>query len=724
MSQPSRRYILLASVHGLIRGADLELGRDVDTGGQVTYVVELARALVQHPKVERVDLVTRLVSDPQVDGSYAEPVEELAPGVNIIRIPCGPDRYLPKESLWPHLDSFVDNTLRYFRSQGRPPDLVHGHYADAGYVASRLSGIMNIPMAFTGHSLGRVKRERLLEKGAKPEILEKRYQISRRIEAEENTLDHAALVVASTNQEVEEQYALYDYYQPRRMVVIPPGVDLSRFSPPTRTWMRHPPILGAIRRFLTNWRKPMILALSRPDPRKNIPTLVRAYGENQQLRETANLVIIGGTRSDIRSLDKGARDVLNEILYLVDYYDLYGQVAYPKCHEPDDVPDIYRLAAKTKGVFVNPALTEPFGLTLLEAAASGLPVVATEDGGPRDILSYCKNGLFVDPLEVEAMGEAMLEVVSDVGRWKKWSRSGLRGVHRHFSWKTHVNKFMKAATMVIQQSERRRFYKPKSRLITADRILVTDVDNTLIGDRNALKQLLKMLKDSGERVAFGVATGRSETLTLEALKEWKIPTPQLLITSVGSAIHYGPHLVRDEAWERHIHYRWRPEALRNAMRGLPGLKLQPKEGQGNFKISYNVDPEKISSIKEIVRYLRRLRLHANLVYSHQSYLDLLPIRASKGMALRYFATKWGIPLERCLVAGDSGNDEEMLTGNTLAVVVGNHDPELEKLRGEPFVYFARNHYARGIIEGIEHYDFFGEIRNPQLEASQYVGIAG
>jgi sucrose-phosphate synthase len=76
------------------------------------------------------------------------------------------------------------------------------------------------------------------------------------------------------------------------------------------------------------------------------------------------------------------------------------------------------------------------------------------------------------------------------------------------------------------------------------------------------------------------------------------------------------------------------------------------------------------------------------------------------------------------VAGDSGNDEEMLTGNTLAVVVGNHDPELEKLRGEPFVYFARNHFARGIIEGIEHYDFFGEIRNPQLEASQYAGVAG
>jgi sucrose-phosphate synthase len=118
-----------------------------------------------------------------------------------------------------------------------------------------------------------------------------------------------------------------------------------------------------------------------------------------------------------------------------------------------------------------------------------------------------------------------------------------------------------------------------------------------------------------------------------------------------------------------------------------------------------------------------MRLHAHVVYSHQAYLDLLPIRASKGMALRYFATKWGIPLERCLVAGDSGNDEEMLTGNTLAVVVGNHDPELDKLRGESSVYFAEGCYARGIIEGIHHYGFFGEDFEHELELSQYAGIA-
>ncbi len=79
MPQHSQRYFMLVSVHGLIRSHDMELGRDADTGGQVKYVVELARALIQHPRVERVDVVTRRISDPRVDSQYATPIEEISP---------------------------------------------------------------------------------------------------------------------------------------------------------------------------------------------------------------------------------------------------------------------------------------------------------------------------------------------------------------------------------------------------------------------------------------------------------------------------------------------------------------------------------------------------------------------------------------------------------------------------------------------------------------------
>ena len=59
-------YLVHISIHGLIRGGDLELGRDADTGGQCKYVLELVRALAEHERVGQVDLLTRQVIDSKV----------------------------------------------------------------------------------------------------------------------------------------------------------------------------------------------------------------------------------------------------------------------------------------------------------------------------------------------------------------------------------------------------------------------------------------------------------------------------------------------------------------------------------------------------------------------------------------------------------------------------------------------------------------------------------
>lgn len=56
-----RLYVVMISLHGLVRGDRMELGKDSDTGGQVKYVVELAKAMALHPAVHRVDLLTRLI---------------------------------------------------------------------------------------------------------------------------------------------------------------------------------------------------------------------------------------------------------------------------------------------------------------------------------------------------------------------------------------------------------------------------------------------------------------------------------------------------------------------------------------------------------------------------------------------------------------------------------------------------------------------------------------
>ncbi|EOY05211.1 Sucrose phosphate synthase 3F isoform 5 [Theobroma cacao] len=506
--QEKKLYIVLISLHGLVRGENMELGRDSDTGGQVKYVVELSRALAKMPGVYRVDLFTRQISSPEVDWSYGEPTDMLTAGAEdadgndvgessgayIIRIPFGPrDKYLRKELLWPYIQEFVDGALAHVLNMskvlgeqiggGHPvwPYVIHGHYADAGDSAALLSGALNVPMVLTGHSLGRNKLEQLLKQGRQSkEDINSTYKIMRRIEAEELSLDAAELVITSTKQEIEEQWGLYDGFDVKlekvlrararrgvnchgrympRMVVIPPGMDFSNVvvqedgpevdgelatliggsdgSSPKAI----PAIWSEVMRFLTNPHKPMILALSRPDPKKNITTLVKAFGECRPLRELANLTLIMGNRDDIDEMSGGNASVLITVLKLIDKYDLYGLVAYPKHHKQSDVPDIYRLAANTKGVFINPALVEPFGLTLIEAAAHGLPMVATRNGGPVDIQRALNNGLLVDPHDQQAIADALLKLVSEKNLWHDCRKNGWKNIHL-YSWPEHCRTYL------------------------------------------------------------------------------------------------------------------------------------------------------------------------------------------------------------------------------------------------------------------------------------------
>lgn len=710
-------YVLMLSLHGLMRGRDLELGRDADTGGQTLYVIELARALGRHARVEQVDVLTRLVEDPDVSPDYAVESEDLGERARLVRLPFGPKRYLRKEILWNHLDQMVDRTINYLRQQPRLPDVIHSHYADAGYVGVQLSELLGIPLVHTGHSLGRCKRRSLLDSGRKLQTIERQFNFMRRIAAEEAVLAHASLVVTSTQQESVKQYGLYENHQPSRMVVIPPGTDTSRFSPPVQQSIpAH--VSSLVDRFLTDPKKPLILAICRPELRKNLHRLVAAYGESAELRERANLAIVAGNRDDIRSMDEAQADVLTDLLLDIDRYDLWGSVALPKQHQRDDVPALYRLAARRRGVFVNPALTEPFGLTLIEAAASGLPIVATHDGGPNDIVEHCENGVLIDPLDTHAIARGLLDVVSDARRWQRYARRGISGVARHYTWDAHVDKYLNALDRVIRRTRKQvRRVRVEQRpslnpMPSVRRLLISDIDNTLIGDREGLDALIQMLRNRPRDFGFGVATGRHLPSALKVLKQMRVPPPDVLITAVGTEIHYGVEVRPDAGWRSHIQHLWRRDALAAVFAGVPGLTLQSDDQQSPLKLSFNVDSGRVPSVRELATRLRQAGLRANLIYSHGAFLDVLPVRASKGQAIRYLAYKWGLPLHEFLVAGDSGNDIEMLVGDTRAIVVSNHSPELEKLRGLENVYFAGTPCARGIIEGLLHYEFAWQ---PQVE---------
>ena len=703
MADAEGLYIALISLHGLIRGEETELGRDADTGGQVLYVLDLARTLAEHPEVSRVELMTRQILSTNVAQQYGDHLEQIADRAWIVRMPFGPHRYLYKESLWPYLPQFVDNALIHVREIGRVPDVIHSHYADAGEAGADLARLLNVPLIHTGHSLGRVKKKRLLDKGLSQEVIEERYHMSRRIEAEERVLRRADLIIASTHQEIDQQYRMYDIDVRERMAVIPPGVDLDRFRPPRRGERFH--VARTIDRFLEQPKKPMILAVQRPDERKNLKTLIRAYGESDALRELANLVLLIGIRDDISELPKGQRKILQQMLHLIDRYDLYGSVAYPKQHSATDVAELYRLAAARRGVFVNPALTEPFGLTLIEAAASGLPIVATNDGGPQEIVRICNNGVLIDPLDAEALSASLLSVLRDRTQWRRRSLAGIRGADRYFSWKGHVAQYVKRIQS-LQRRQQKAAASPRARMTLADRLLVCDIDNTLIGDYEALAELLAWFDEHRHRVAFGIATGRVLERALAVLERWHVPRPDVLITAVGSEIYYGrPDLVRDTNWSRTIDYRWDPLSLRECLAEVPGIRLQPARDQREFKLSYFVDPAEWPGGREIRRRLKERGLSASLIYSHHEFLDLLPIRASKGRAIQYLAHRWGFGMDEVLVAGDSGNDADMLRSGVLGVVVKNHSSELRHLRGRERIYFADTSYARGILEGIDRHGF-------------------
>lgn len=720
----SALYIQLFSVHGLIRGESPELGRDADTGGQVKYVLELARELATHPAVRQVDLVTRLIQDPAVSPHYAQPIEPLSAKARIVRIQCGGRKYIRKELLWRHLDEFVDKTLRFIKMSGQVPDVFHGHYADAGYVARELASIFGAPLVFTGHSMGRHKKNKLVAEGMSEAEVNRRYHIDHRIKVEERVIKDAERIITSTNHEKNNQYGLYENFAAGSYLVNPPGIDIDIFYPYYDTQLEsrleaetfkqaHMDLLNELQRFWVGPHKPFILALCRPDQRKNIAGLITAYGEDKDLQAIANLAIFAGIRKNINQMEENERDVLTEMLLLMDQYDLYGKLAIPKKHDFSfEVPELYRICAENHGIFINPALVEPFGLTLIEAGSCGVPIVATSDGGPADIIGNCENGILVDPSDTSAIARACKAILVDRDLWSSYSSNGINGVRQHYSWNSHCQKTVELYRAVLENGQGLDFTKkgqrPRAfghRLTQVRKLLFTDIDNILTGgSEQALPELLRLLDDQKGNILWGIATGRPLETTLEVLAAYGIAVPDILICAVGTAIYYSPDSKMDNGWQYHISHRWKPDEIKAALGGLDFLNLQDQENQEPFKISYYMqdDPELLA---EVHQALRARKLKYNLFFSNNQFLDILPYRASKGKAVRYLSYKWEIPLAQIMVCGESDNDADLLRGEMCAVVVANHSSELESLKGMSKMFFSQHSYAAGIIDGLRHYDF-------------------
>lgn len=713
-------YIHLFSPHGLIRFNNPEIGRDKDTGGQVKYVLELLESLSHHPQVRKVDLFTRRIIDKRVSSSYEKVIEIVNEKARIIRIGCGGNTYRQKEILWDHLEEFIDKTLRFLDVEADFPDVVHGHYADGNYLAGQISEIFGVPFLATGHSLGRNKNNILLQEGMSPEKIEEKFNIQRRIEVEENTLQTADAIIVSTQHIIDTQYALYNNASSGRFKVIPPGVNSEIFYPFYRLDMpsfkmtieqeqAFYRVNSDIDRFLFNPSKPLILSIGRADKRKNFETIIQSYGQDKELQAMANLAIFAGVRKDISQMQPDEKDILTNLLLLLDKYDLYGKMSIPKKNDPKlDVPEIYRIAARKKGVYVNATPGENFGLTIIEAAACGLPVIASPTGGPKEILEQCDNGMLVNVANPEEIASAIKKIIADQLLWEKYSGNGIVATNQLYSWTSFADRYINVINDLLKQKDNESLHFVNKtaygkKLANAELFIISDLDGTLVEGSNTegLKEFTQWINENRQKVVFGIASGRNREITEYAFEKYDLPKPDILICSAGSEIYYTEKFIPDKGWESHINYHWKRKDLEQELMKFPGIRLQEKEAQWRFKLSYYVDDgfDK-DEIANLYQFLDDRKLRAKILLTENKYLDFLPIRASKGNAVRYLSYKWRVPLQKFITAGNSGNDKDMLTGKTKGIVVANYSPEMEELKNNKFIYFTRYPLSTGVLEGI------------------------
>ncbi|MBA4320855.1 MAG: sucrose-phosphate phosphatase, partial [Flavobacterium sp.] len=582
----------------------------------------------------------------------------------------------------------------------------------------------NIPFAHTGHSLGFYKQKKLQESGMLEEERERKFKFKERIAAEEKTLELSEFIVTSTEQEIET-YKPYENFNLGKYHAIPPGIDTTKFVPyyhleedfdkQMEEKQRKYWVSETISKFLTNPHKPIILALSRPDRHKNLHTLIDVYGKDKELQSIANLVIFAGIRKDISQMPESEKDVLTDLLLLMDKYDLYGKMAIPKKHDVEnEVSIIYRYAAEKRGVFVNLALHENFGLTIIESASSGLPVVVTKNGGPSEIIPTCQNGELVNPLDEDEIKKSLRNILTNENLWKYYSNNGAINIQKHYSWLSHVNQYVGLVNENLLLSSGSGIKKQHYPNINIERLkrkvenlLVSDIDGTLIEPKlnnPGLKELKTYLTNHTEKMAFALASGRNVDLVKKVIEEEQLPLPDFIICSVGTEIYYtnGKDYILDKGWSTFLAGRWKREDIVNRLKGIPWIKMQEEVAQNPFKISYYYDKEKYNH-EQLIKVLGTGWYKVNIIKSHGEFLDFLPKRASKGNAIKFLCHKWAIPLSSVIAAGDSGNDIDMFRSSVKGIIVGNRSVELAEYKTTKKIYVAKSSASSGILEGLKHY---------------------
>jgi sucrose synthase len=491
--------IALVSPHGWF-GQEGVLGRP-DTGGQVVYILDQVKGLEQqlqedielagldvlnvHPKVI---VLTRLI--PNNDGTTCNQRLEKIYGTEdawILRVPFREfnprmtQNWISRFEIWPYLETFAIDAERELRAefQGKP-DLIIGNYSDGNLVAFLLARRLEVTQCNIAHAL---EKSKYLFSNLYWQDLEDKYHFSLQFTADLIAMNAANFVISSTYQEIVGtpdsvgQYESYksftmpdlyhvvsgiDLFSPK-FNVVPPGVNESVYFPYTRKEDRLLTERDRLEDLLFTLDDPAqvygtlddpgkrpLFSMARLDRIKNLTGLAECFGKSKELQEQCNLILIAGKLRTEESTDHEEISEIEKLYQIIHQYNLHGKVRWLGVRlAKSDSGEVYRVIADRQGIFVQPALFEAFGLTILEAMISGLPTFATRFGGPLEIIQDKVNGFHINPTHPEEMAQIILEFLTKCDQnphyWQEISHRSIDRVYSTYTWKIHTTRLLSLA---------------------------------------------------------------------------------------------------------------------------------------------------------------------------------------------------------------------------------------------------------------------------------------
>ncbi|MBD2364095.1 sucrose synthase [Anabaena minutissima FACHB-250] len=491
--------IVLVSAHGWF-GQEGVLGRP-DTGGQVVYVLDQAKNLEKQLQEDavlagleglnvqpKVIILSRLI--PNSDGTLCNQRLEKVHGTEnawILRVPLrefNPNmtqNWISRFEFWPYLETFAIDAERELLAefQGRP-DLMVGNYTDGNLVAFLLARRMKVTQCNIAHAL---EKSKYLFSNLYWQDLEDKYHFSLQFTADLIAMNAANFVISSTYQEIigkADSVGQYESYKCFTMPelyhvvngielfspkfnVVPPGVNENAYFPYTRFEDRVESDRLRIDEMLFTLEDPSqifgklddphkrpIFSMARLDRIKNMTGLAECFGKSKELQEHCNLILIAGKLRVEESDDNEERDEIVKLYHIIDEYNLHGKIRWLGVRlSKTDSGEVYRVIADHEGIFVQPALFEAFGLTILEAMISGLPTFATQFGGPLEIIQNKVNGFYINPTHLEETAQKILEFVTKCQEnpqyWSVVSQQAIDRVYSTYTWKIHTTKLLSLA---------------------------------------------------------------------------------------------------------------------------------------------------------------------------------------------------------------------------------------------------------------------------------------